>query len=226
LHDLGVLLHPAPPKQGAYYAGRKNCAWSVKNSPNAFGAAVEIVLSCRPNLGIEARAGIDRCLPQSQAGFTHFSGLLKSNRPLPAAYQNLLSWCPFWCPPSGRVIPAKSALVCRMLRQSGNRSPGTFDFQGLEELVVLFRRRRTGSNGEPCMEQHLQSDGAAKTGGTQGVFPHTRCGQLAALRGAASTQRQVLYDFLIRRYWKPVYCFLLRKGLTHQKAEEFGEIVK
>lgn len=62
-----------------------------------------------------------------------------------------------------------------------------------------------------------------KTNIQTGAFPATIWAELDRLKGAASTVQQDVYDSLIRRYWKPVYRFILCKGYGEQKGEELVE---
>lgn len=41
-----------------------------------------------------------------------------------------------------------------------------------------------------------------------------------ALREGASEERRPILDFLIRRYWKPVYCFVRRSGFDDEHAKD------
>lgn len=63
-----------------------------------------------------------------------------------------------------------------------------------------------------------ETQGVAK----EGAFPPTHWTKLDRIKGAASSERRDLYDFLIRRYWKPVYCFVCRSGRNAQQAEELA----
>lgn len=52
-------------------------------------------------------------------------------------------------------------------------------------------------------------------------FTETRWSKLFEARIAASTERCSILDFLIRRYWKPVYCYLRRSGCGEEEAKDF-----
>lgn len=64
-----------------------------------------------------------------------------------------------------------------------------------------------------------QSD-AGRTNTQTGVFPGTIWPELDRIKGAASAERQDLYNLLIQRYWKPVYCFVLYSGYGEQHTKE------
>ena len=53
-----------------------------------------------------------------------------------------------------------------------------------------------------------------------GAFPATLWTQLIALRDADEDGRRAVLDFLIRRYWKPVYCFVRRYGYDDEQAKD------
>ena len=52
-------------------------------------------------------------------------------------------------------------------------------------------------------------------------FTETRWSKLLEARIAASTERCTILDFLIRRYWKPVYCYLRRSGCGEEDARDY-----
>ena len=56
---------------------------------------------------------------------------------------------------------------------------------------------------------------------TRAHFTETRWSKLFAARIAASTERCSILDFLIRRYWKPVYCYLRRSGCGEEDARDY-----
>ena len=56
---------------------------------------------------------------------------------------------------------------------------------------------------------------------TRANFTETRWSKLFAARIAASTERRSILDFLIRRYWKPVYCYLRRSGCGEEDARDY-----
>lgn len=62
------------------------------------------------------------------------------------------------------------------------------------------------------------SDGSSNTPGS--AFPPTLWSKLAALRDATPADRDALLDQLLRRYWKPVYCYLRRAGCAEQDAKD------
>jgi len=59
-----------------------------------------------------------------------------------------------------------------------------------------------------------------KAGEGQGAFPITLWSKLEALREGDSGERTAILDFLIRRYWKPVYCFVRRRGYEDEQAKD------
>ena len=60
----------------------------------------------------------------------------------------------------------------------------------------------------------------SESGAPGGAFPSTHRSQFAALRAGDSTQRRNALDFLIQRYWKPVYCYLRRRGYGEEDAKD------
>lgn len=54
----------------------------------------------------------------------------------------------------------------------------------------------------------------------QGAFPVTLWSKLMALRDGDDAGQRVVLDFLIRRYWKPVYCYVRRFGYDDEQAKD------
>ena len=67
-------------------------------------------------------------------------------------------------------------------------------------------------------------------GGPRSTFEATRWSEMHALRGLSPEERKAALDELVGRYWKPVYCYLRRKGCDNEQAKDltqgfFQEIV-
>ncbi len=67
-------------------------------------------------------------------------------------------------------------------------------------------------------------------GGTGEAFLTTHWSMVKAAASGSEARSQELIDLLLRRYWKPVYCYLRRKGVSNEKAKDltqgfFHEIV-
>lgn len=60
----------------------------------------------------------------------------------------------------------------------------------------------------------------SESGVPDGAFPATRWSQLAALRNGVAAERNAILNFLIQRYWKPVYCYLRRSGCGEEDAKD------
>ncbi len=54
----------------------------------------------------------------------------------------------------------------------------------------------------------------------EGVFPMTHWSKFAVLRTGGVSERCNALDFLIQRYWKPVYCYLRRSGCGEEEAKD------
>jgi RNA polymerase sigma-70 factor (ECF subfamily) len=52
-------------------------------------------------------------------------------------------------------------------------------------------------------------------------FTETRWSKLFEARVAGGTERRAIHDFLIRCYWKPVYCYLRRSGCDEEDAKDY-----
>ena len=72
-------------------------------------------------------------------------------------------------------------------------------------------------------------DGTAM-GGEGRLFPGTRWSQIVDLRISDEARKALIIDELLRRYWKPIYCYLRRKGYDNETAKDvtqgfFQEVV-
>ena len=54
----------------------------------------------------------------------------------------------------------------------------------------------------------------------QSAFPLTHWSRLAAVKGSGSAERRDALNFLAERYWKPVYCYVRRRGYEAVEAED------
>jgi RNA polymerase sigma factor (sigma-70 family) len=60
----------------------------------------------------------------------------------------------------------------------------------------------------------------SESGAPGGAFPATHWSQFAALRAGVVAERAAILNFLIQRYWKPVYCYLRRSGCGEEEAKD------
>ena len=75
----------------------------------------------------------------------------------------------------------------------------------------------------------MKSDENTSIGGDRGRFQTTQWTAIEAA-GLDSRHNRVVLEDLLRRYWKPVYCYLRRKGYDNEQAKDltqgfFHEIV-
>jgi len=69
----------------------------------------------------------------------------------------------------------------------------------------------------------MRRDDYTDMGGTQEVFLTTHW---SLVQGAGSTDEdrsRALIDVLLKRYWKPVYCYLRRKGYDNEQAKDLTQ---
>jgi RNA polymerase sigma-70 factor (ECF subfamily) len=59
-----------------------------------------------------------------------------------------------------------------------------------------------------------------ETGASEGTFPMTHWSKLVAARADAGATRLDALNFLIQRYWKPVYCYVRRCGWGEEDAKD------
>ena len=68
--------------------------------------------------------------------------------------------------------------------------------------------------------QSPEQDAEPTTEHGRARFTETHWSKLFEARIAASNERCSILDFLIRRYWKPVYCFLRSSGCGEEEAKD------
>ncbi len=60
-------------------------------------------------------------------------------------------------------------------------------------------------------------------GGTGNVF-HTTCWvDIREVRTSDEAQRKAIIDSLLRKYWRPVYCYLRHKGYDNERAKDLTQ---
>ncbi|UCD49385.1 MAG: sigma-70 family RNA polymerase sigma factor [Phycisphaerales bacterium] len=68
----------------------------------------------------------------------------------------------------------------------------------------------------------MRYEAATDIGGVQGEFLTTHWTLVEGIQ-AKNTQQRALIDLLIRRYWKPVYCYLRQKGYSNEQAKDLTQ---
>jgi len=76
----------------------------------------------------------------------------------------------------------------------------------------------------------MRQDDGTSIGGARSAFQSTHWTELIKARTANDGRRQAAAERLVRVYWKPVYCYLRRKGKTNEDAKDltqgfFSEVV-
>ena len=74
-------------------------------------------------------------------------------------------------------------------------------------------RAGASETGAECMA------GEEITAGMQGRFPTTHWSMLAAARGPMTPEHREVLNCLIRRYWRPVYVYICRRGHRNEAAD-------
>ena len=68
----------------------------------------------------------------------------------------------------------------------------------------------------------MRYDDRTDMGGTQEAFLSTHWSLIDGIRADQDRDR-TLISHLLRRYWKPVYCYLRRKGYDNEQAKDFTQ---
>ena len=76
----------------------------------------------------------------------------------------------------------------------------------------------------------MKVSGRTSIGGVASRFQTTQWSNILAAQTTDETRRQFMLENLIETYWKPVYCYLRRKGCENETAKDlrqafFSEIV-
>jgi len=60
-------------------------------------------------------------------------------------------------------------------------------------------------------------------GGARSTFQTTDWSEIQKAKTRDKTQRRIIVDGLTRKYWKPVYCYLRRKGYANEPAKDLTQ---
>lgn len=68
-----------------------------------------------------------------------------------------------------------------------------------------------------------QYDNGTEIGGENRVFPVTCWTKILSLDMSNETQKTLIINELLKRYWKPIYCYLRRKGYDNETAKDMTQ---
>ena len=76
----------------------------------------------------------------------------------------------------------------------------------------------------------MRHSGRTSIGGKKSGFETTHWSEIEDARTQDDVRRNIVIDSLIKKYWKPIYCYLRRKGYNNEPAKDltqgfFHEIV-
>lgn len=76
----------------------------------------------------------------------------------------------------------------------------------------------------------MRRSGKTSMGGTKSRFQTTHWSEIRNARTHDEARRRIIINGLIKKYWKPIYCYLRRKGYGNEPAKDltqgfFHEIV-
>ena len=66
-------------------------------------------------------------------------------------------------------------------------------------------------------------DDSTTMGGENKIFPATRWSEIINLRMSDEAQKILIIDKFLRRYWKPIYCYLRSKGYDNEKTKDMTQ---
>lgn len=65
--------------------------------------------------------------------------------------------------------------------------------------------------------------GKTSIGGSRENFQTTQWSEIFDANTVDEVRRKIIVDALLRRYWKPVYCYIRRKGYDNEQAKDFTQ---
>ena len=69
----------------------------------------------------------------------------------------------------------------------------------------------------------MRRSGKTSMGGARSGFQTTHWSEIRNARTQDQARRRVVVDNLSRRYWKPIYCYLRRKGYGNEQAKDLTQ---
>ncbi len=69
----------------------------------------------------------------------------------------------------------------------------------------------------------MKADDNTRIGGGGGRFKTTHWTAIEAIRAGSDTRSRFLIGELVKDYWKPVYCYLRRKGYGNEEAKDLTQ---
>jgi len=96
--------------------------------------------------------------------------------------------------------------------------------KGLSKKVILFRKGSADKRKDPGSEKRIldQTD-KTSMGGLNEAFDPTPWTDIDKIQNRDTISAQQMTGDLLKRYWKPVYCYLLRKGHPNETAKDLTQ---
>jgi RNA polymerase sigma-70 factor (ECF subfamily) len=69
----------------------------------------------------------------------------------------------------------------------------------------------------------MRRSGKTSMGGMKNGFQTTHWSEIRNARTQDQARRRIVIDSLSRRYWKPIYCYLRRKGYDNEQAKDLTQ---
>ena len=65
--------------------------------------------------------------------------------------------------------------------------------------------------------------GKTSMGGSKKVFETTHWSEIFDAKTTDDVRRNTIIEILLRRYWKPAYCYIRRKGYDNEHAKDLTQ---
>lgn len=112
--------------------------------------------------------------------------------------------------------------VARRVRKNCRKELWSFTFHRYNGWVVWEMFPRGRGTVSDCEGRMGRPDWTGM-GGVQEKFLTTHWSMLEELKGAEGATRRALMELLLERYWKPVYCYLRRRGHANEPAKDLTQ---
>lgn len=94
---------------------------------------------------------------------------------------------------------------------------------GLASTVIVIGLKAVRDAEKDCVEKMSTSDKETTMGGAKNIFQTTQWTEIRNAKTHDESRRRLIVENLMKRYWKPVYCYLSRKGYDNETAKDLTQ---
>jgi RNA polymerase sigma-70 factor (ECF subfamily) len=104
-------------------------------------------------------------------------------------------------------------------------------FTGKPSATIIFAAfvgrdccsRGASAEGTTAEKGCAMASGDTDIGGTERTFPTTRWTDIIAAQNTGSGAYRTAFNLFVQRYWKPVYCYVRRRGYDNEQAKDLTQ---